>query len=239
MVSLHVFYWSKQGQTCPYSRGQDIDPTSQGEEWLRIWDSHLQHYLISFPSDNLLRKYELQPYFTDEDTEVQTANSRVWAPNHCPPDSLPIISDALLCSEGSPTTPTSPNSMSLLSSPLSVGLPALNFLLSPSPTSLHQPQGLGWKFQERQHSEFCQSLMSATYGLFTLYWARVGMTFVLWNPHCLGAAAMVPNLHSAIDPWPVPVGNQNLTNVWVSPLHIIIRCLKIQMKVLGRQMGKW
>lgn len=67
----------KAGANLPNSRGQDIDPTSQGEEWLRIWDSRLQHYLISLPSDNLLRKYELQPHFTDEDSQQPTPGSEL------------------------------------------------------------------------------------------------------------------------------------------------------------------
>lgn len=59
------------------------------------------------------------------------------------------------------------------------------------------------------------------------------------------AAAMVgwgpdvPSLHSAIGAWPVLIGIQNSTHVWVSPSYITIRCPKIKMKVSERQMEKY
>lgn len=39
-VCILLMFWSKQGQIRLYSKVKDIDPTSQWEEWLRIWGYH-------------------------------------------------------------------------------------------------------------------------------------------------------------------------------------------------------
>lgn len=70
------------------------------------------------------------------------------------------------------------------------------------------------------------------------------MALLLWNSHCLGAAASVGwapdalSLHSAIDPWPVLIGNQNPTSVSV---YIIYYHQVPTYKNIGfrKTNGKW
>ena len=148
-----------------------------------------------------------------------------------------------------PKTTFSPNSRTLLSSPLSVGLLALNFLLSwssqwyiqlhPIFTSSRAQDGNFKEGSPPDLTSLWYQLLMAPPGLLGqkrdgLFGIPIASGQLLW---CAGA----PSIHSATGSWPILTGKQNPTSIWVSPLYIIISgALKFKkMKALERQKGRW
>lgn len=175
--------WSSV-KPAPHSKRKDI-PTYPTPHGRRAKES-LLYYTVFFNSQTVIfwRSMSIIPILqmgTSRFREVKQCKqpySKAWAPNHCPQDSLPGISDAFLYSGCSPKPPPAQTPgpffphlfllVYLLWIPFCPGSSQWYFHLHPT-SHLHQLWGPGWKFQGRQPSRFDQSLMSATFGLFMVF----------------------------------------------------------------------
>lgn len=165
MVPLYLIYWlywSKQCQTCPYSKGEDIHGPhlSMGgmakhqEIWLTTILFH-SHTIIFWGNRSYIPTLQMRALRFKQPTSEPMLQISVHM-THCLSFLMPFF--AL----GAPQIP--PAQIPWCFFPhlfLLVYLLQISFCPAP-PSHLYQPQGLGWKCQERHCSDFCQSLMSAT-----------------------------------------------------------------------------
>lgn len=172
MVPLYTFYWlywSKQCQTCPYSKEKDIrrPHPSMGRvaKLQEIWFTAIlfhSHMIIFWGNRSYISILQMRTLRFKQATSVPKLQITAHM-SHCLSLRIPsFVLDAPQIPPAQIPWPFFPHLFLL------VYLLWISFF-PPPPSHLHQPQGLGWKFQERHCSDFCQSLMSATYGLFTLY----------------------------------------------------------------------
>lgn len=127
--------------------------------------------------------------------QVKQPYSRAWAPNYCPKDSLPVISDALPSSECFPNPPAQtprpffPHLFLLLyvlQIPFCVWSSQWHSHLHPIHLYLEPEMKI-----PRKAARQVWPMSNVSYLWVLLYKARVGMAFVLGNPHYLRTAAMV------------------------------------------------